>query len=140
MDTNLAAEVIRQRVIDSKVKFTNIDWRWALIYLAHTLAPKDIVDQKLQQIIPKRLGKKVKGVILTVDQDSKVERWRYPTEPGKLDDTQKQRIMGAVIGVMVRTVFTTHFYEFDGKIYHQEKGGPTELRPSGPCSRILLDH
>ena len=68
----MAAEVIRQRVIDSKVKFPNIDRRWVLIYLAHTLAPKDIVDQKLQQIIPKRLGKKVKGAILTVEPDSKI--------------------------------------------------------------------
>ena len=90
MDTNLAASIIRQTVIESEVSYHNIDYRWALIYLAHTLKPVDIVEQKLQQVIPKCLGRKVKGSILTIDQDAKFERWKYPTEPDKLDQSQKK--------------------------------------------------
>ena len=120
MDTNIAADIIRNRVVNSNVKFESIDWRWALIYLAHTLQPKDIVDMKLQQVIPKRLGKKVKGVILTVDTDAKIERWRYPTEPDKLDNSQKQRVIATVIGEMVKTVFRSHYYEFDGQIVQKK--------------------
>ena len=47
--------------------------------------------------------------------------------------------MRAMLGEIVKVVFNNHYYEFYGQIWHQEKGGPTGLRPSGPCSRILLD-
>ena len=47
--------------------------------------------------------------------------------------------MAAVLGEMVKVIFNHHCYEFDGRLYHQQKGGPTGLRPSGPCSRIILD-
>ena len=50
MDTELAASIIRQTVIESEVIHQNIDYRWALIYLAHTLRPIDIGEQKLQRV------------------------------------------------------------------------------------------
>ena len=48
--------------------------------------------------------------------------------------------MGAILGHVTKVVFSTHYYEFNGTIYHQVKGGPTGLRPTGPGSRILLDY
>ena len=40
---------------------------------------------------------------------------------------------------MMKCVFTTHIYEFNGQLYKQKEGGPTGLRASGPLSRILMD-
>ena len=40
---------------------------------------------------------------------------------------------------MVRTTFETHLYECEGRIFHQNDGCPTVLRPSGPISRIVMD-
>ena len=110
----------------------------------------NIVDQNLQQVIPKRAYIKTKNgqlrkppgqppTIATVEVDQKKERWRYPTPPEALSTDQKVDILASVLGKMVEVVFSYHYYEFDGKIYHQEGGGPTGLRPSGPASRILLD-
>ena len=88
MNCKKASEIIRNRAKKTKLKVENIDWRWALIYLALTLSPHDIVDQKLQQVIPKRAkqanGRKAPGkppTILTAEVDMKKERWRYPTPP-----------------------------------------------------------
>ena len=71
-----------------------------LVYLALTLKPWQIVRYKLQQGIPKRLNKG-KPTILTVEQDEKEERWRYPTPQSKLEKEQVKQVMAAVISEMV---------------------------------------
>ena len=114
-----------------------------------TLTKHDIVDKKLQQVIPKRAKivnkhgrvQKPPGKppsILSVETDTK-KHWHYPTEVNALSKDQKTEVIAAVVGQMVKVVFNYHYYEFEGQIYHQESGGPTGLTPSGPCSRILLD-
>ena len=40
---------------------------------------------------------------------------------------------------MIKVVFSTHVYEFDGTLYLQLEGGPTGLRSSGPLSRLFMD-
>ena len=146
INVNKASEVVRERALRTNLKVENMDWRWALIYLALTLTPHEIVDQKLQQVVPKRMkqknGRKAPGkppTILTVEVDSMKERWHYPTPPSFLTPEQKTKILAAILGKMVQITFSYHYYEFDGKIYHQEGGCPTGLRPVGPISRILLD-
>ena len=47
--TNPTCELVRKRVLKSNCKFEGIDLRWALIYLALTLKPHQIVKYKLQQ-------------------------------------------------------------------------------------------
>ena len=115
-----------------------------------TLTKHNIVDKTLQQVIPKRAKivnkhgrvQKPPGQppsILSVETDTKKERWHYPTEVNALSKDQKTEVIAAVVGQMVKVVFNYHYYEFEGQIYHQESGGPTGLTPSGPCSQILLD-
>ena len=140
INTKKASEICRKKVLKSPMKFSNINWRWALIYLALTLSAHERVEQKLQQVMPKRLvPKNSPPTVLTAEVDEKRERWHYPTPPEKLDDQQKRKIMGAVIGKMVEIVFSTHYYEWNGKIYVQTGGCPTGLRPSGPVSRVLTE-
>ena len=96
--------------------------------------------KNLQKVRPKRLvPKNQKPTVLTAKTDEKKERWRYPTPPEKLDQDQKQRVMGGIIGKMVEVVFNTHYYEWNGKIYRQVGGCPAGLRPSGPISRTFMD-
>ena len=40
---------------------------------------------------------------------------------------------------MVRLVFSTHFYEWEGRFYQQLNGGPIGLRATGPVARIMMD-
>ena len=109
--TNPTCELVKKRVLKSNCKFEGIDLRWALIYLAWMLKPHQIVKYKLQQVIPKRLNKG-KPTILTVEQDEKEKRWRYPTPPTKLDKDQITNVMSVVIAQMVRVTMTTNYYEW----------------------------
>ena len=40
---------------------------------------------------------------------------------------------------MVLEVFGSHFYEWDGRIYHQSGGGPIGLRSTQPVARLVMD-
>ena len=40
---------------------------------------------------------------------------------------------------LVRLVFNTHFYEWEGEIYRKISGGPIGLRASGVVGQILMD-
>ena len=57
VDIKVASNMVRKKVMESPMVFNNIDWRWALVYCALTLSPANIVDQKLQQLVPKKLAK-----------------------------------------------------------------------------------
>ena len=48
-------------------------------------------------------------------------------------------LIACMMEQMVRVVFGSHFYEWDGKIFQQRKGGPTGLRSVGPVSRCCMD-
>ena len=78
VNTKVACNVIREKVMNSPLKFEGIDWRWASVYCTLTLKPVEIVDQKLQQLIPKKLAAK-KATIKIVRKDETHERWHYPT-------------------------------------------------------------
>ena len=77
IDKRTAANLVRERALNSNMSWENIDYRWAMIYLALTLSNREIVDQKLQRLIPRRNSKSGKGkpTILTAYVDEKVERW-----------------------------------------------------------------
>ena len=102
--------VIREKLIGSPLKFEGIDWRWASGYCALTLRPVEIVDQQLQQLIPKKLPKQ-KATIKTAKTDEVKERWHYPTPTEKLDVSQKKQVLADVISKLTEVVFDKHLYE-----------------------------
>ena len=101
--------------MENPLRVENVDWRWAMIYCALTLTPKEIVGQKLQQVMPKKLAKGGhKPSIKTVTTDQKKERWHYPTPPEKLDQHQKKALLAAVILKLAQVILEKHVYEWNG--------------------------
>ena len=56
VDTKKAAKICRDRVIDSKMEIEGVDYRWATIYLKLTMTPVEIVDAKVQGILPRKIS------------------------------------------------------------------------------------
>ena len=53
---------------------------------------------------------------------------------------EKKKLMGSVVEHLVKLVFNTQFYEWDGKIYRQKYGGPIGLRSTGiVCTMQSID-
>ena len=141
VDTKKAAKICRDRVIASEIKMEGIDYRWATIYLRLTMSPHEIVDSKMQGIMPRKLSKfGKKPTIRTVNKDEKEERWWWPKPVTFLTPEERKKVMGCVVEQLVKLVFNTHFYEWNGTIYRQVAGGPIGLRSTGSVCRIVMDH
>ena len=140
IDVRQAGEICRDRILNSELKQEGIDYRWALIYLALTATPVERVDLGLQGVIPKKISKfGRKPTVRTADADEKRERWSYPVDPEKLSLIQKKKIQAGVVQQMIKLVFSTHFYEWEGVFYQQVTGGPIGLRATGYVARVVMD-
>ena len=140
IDVDLAASIVKAKIMESPLKLEGVDWRWILIYIKLMLGPGEIVDNKLQGILPRRVVNKNKPpTIKTVELDQFKERWWYPTKVDKLTEEQKRLLIGCVLEQLTKLVFRTHYYEWEGTLYRQKFGGPIGLRASGPIGRILMD-
>ena len=64
------------------------------------------------------------------------EQWIFP--PVKLEEWEKKRIIAEVIGVATKAMFRNHYYQFGGKNFHQEQGGPIGLRGTCAIARLVL--
>ena len=67
----------------------------------------------------------------------KVEKWSWK---GKRDPTmmQKKRMIASMLQVLVKTLMKNHHYQFDGKLYLQQTGGPIGLKLSGVLARLVM--
>ena len=70
----------------------------------------------------------------------KPEKWWFPKPVTLLTNEEKKLIMGCVTEQLVKLVFTTYYYVWDGDIYHQEEGCPMGVQSSCPVSRVVMDY
>ena len=98
IDIKLAGQIIRDRIINSELKFDGIDWRWVLVYLKLTMSPLDKVENKVTGILPRELKKQgAPPSMLIVEVDQTKERWWYPVSPDSLNQDQKKQLLGLVM-------------------------------------------
>ena len=66
-----------------------------------------------------------------------IEKWVWKNEKEPTADETK-KMLGYVIAEGVKTVFSTHVYEFRNHIYRQKNKGPIGLKASGSVSRLIM--
>ena len=83
------------------------------------------------------------GVILDSDNyEGKIKHIEIPKlEVNKemISSQRKKEVLASVLAVMINTMFETHPYDCEGDMYLQDDGHPTELRPSGQISCIVMN-
>ena len=57
-----------------------------------------------------------------------------PEDPGL-----RRMILGATIEIAIQALFKGFTYTFDGKIYHQQDGGPTGTRIAMAVGQLLME-
>ena len=119
VDSKMTAKVCRDRVMTSKLDIEGVDYRWATIYLKLTMTNLEIVDAKVEGLLPRKINGR-KATIRTVEADEKEERWWWPKPVTLMTKDEKKRLIGCVVEQLVKLVFNTHFYEWDGKTYRQK--------------------
>ena len=126
-----------ERVMKTGLKFWNVDLKWAL-----NMDQEDIYRERLADIIPFRRSTKDhnRPTVLTVDKDSKRERWKW-SKPTKLytpDDIN--RVLKKVIEIAALLTFHNHFYKCGGALYRQKYGGAIGLKATWSLARLLMEH
>ena len=53
---------------------------------------------------------------------------------------KERAIIATMVQIGVITMMNIHLYEFDGKIYLQQAGGPIGLRASCAVARVIMNH
>ena len=64
--------------------------------------------------------------------------WIYP--PGIPTLAEQRRIIGHVAEIGTRTIFENFCYQFGGKAYHQQAGGPIGARVTMCAARMVMRH
>ena len=90
INTTVAGRICKDKVIKSSATFEGIDYKSASIYLKLTMSRAEIVDAKVQHLLPRRKSKQGSNPsILTADQEDKLDRWWHPTDPSKFSSKDK---------------------------------------------------
>ena len=85
-----------------------------------------------------RRGRRVTLAYLERGTDAKGRQkwdWSTWTAPNLI---QKKKMMSMLMGAVITMIMTNHLYIFDGKVYHQEKGGPIGLEITGVIADVVL--
>ena len=97
-DVHQASKIVKDRIMKSPLKFKNIDYRWALIYVALTQTPEEQSKSDILELLPtRRSSKGTYPTIKTVHIDQEKERWNYLVPVSLLTSHQKKKIMANVI-------------------------------------------
>ena len=136
-----------------KVRLSGIDWREAQTFLASNMSELEIKSEGLKDLVPARLWKRGARPSKTTTElgarkldptkdppvDQRPTKWAS-TDPDRLSEHQKRRLISKVVGVAVLTVFRHHMYQFNGEVFSQDGGAPIGLRLTSICARIVMDH
>ena len=138
------AEIVYKAMLDTEVKFDNMEWLEACKYIALTSTAQECRLGPLKRILPIR--RKVNGVrpgITGEDPLSKdsgcQEQWEFKDLGSNgLTGREKKLVLAKVMKTAVLAIFKTHTYSFGAKYYLQSKGGPIGLRSTCCVARLIM--
>ena len=131
-------------MLETKVKFNNVEWLEASKYIALTSTEQECRLGPLKRVLPRRT--KVNGTrpgITGEDPLSKdsgsVDQWEFKDLGSNgLMEVEKKLVLAKVMKTAVLAIFKTHTYSFASKFYLQAKGGPIGLRSTCCVARLVM--
>ena len=132
-----------QAVLESKVKFENVDWMEACKYIALTSTKQECMIGPLRRVLPKRrhaAGSRpgITGEDPLARDVGCQDQWEFPPLRNGLTTAEKSLVMAKVMKTAILAIFKTHTYSFAGKFFHQVKGGPIGLRSTCCIARLVM--
>ena len=136
MDWNEIEKAVRELVETSDRDVEGVDWQEVGKYLAVMMTEGEIMEEKLQHVVPRRraeIGRKISIAYLCNKQNE--EKWLPSRMPGH---RQKKRMVGIAIAKGVRVCIENHVYKVGDRIFLQKSGGPIGLELTGAVSRAFM--
>ena len=125
LEIKQCAKICAERVRRSPLKFEDIDYHWATVYLALNMSREEVIREDMGMLVPIRRATQGKDpTVLSVETDEKIDRWKWALPVDCFNEEDKKRIMARLVQVMVEATFQSHHYKWNSNVYKQEKGGP----------------
>ena len=131
------AQICFEAIMNSDIKFENIDYQKAGKYVAMHLTEDEQRRSPLARILPRRKSG-VRGVRPGVSSNpNNDECWTYPK--GERTDFEERMIVAMAVQIGIIAVMNTHQYSFNGKTFLQKAGGPIGLRSTCAAARVVMN-
>ena len=141
LDEKTVADLVYKAILETDIKFFNINYKEAVRYLALTWTEQECRLSDLRGVLPWRASKSGARPGITGEGplgpgEGRVIQWIFPNV--ELSELQKRKVIARVLQVAVKTMFRTHVYKFDTKYYLQQQGGPIGLRATCAVARLTM--
>ena len=137
MDILGTSEIVTQAVINSKVKFRNINREMLVVYLFLVLGGEVFRESGLDEYIPERSRwreSKSKSLASKINRD--LDNWR--TNVNKISWEEERMLLALLIKVSTLALMDSTCYSFGGEIFKQVSGAGIGLRASACMAKLLI--
>ena len=109
LDTKECSKIAGRRVVRSGLRFDGMNWDWATVYVALCMSEKEIREEKMEDVLPKRKAKQgTRPTIRTVNLEEKKDRWRWSKPTSLYTKEEKNRVLEKLVEVSTNTPFEHH--------------------------------
>ena len=141
LDITKVVEEVRQAVMDSRIRWQEVDYLEASRYVALNWSAEQCKQSKLRRILPTRrynTGTRpgLRGVGPQGSARGDQEQWVFPQV--RLRHSEKKLLVATVVQLATEAMFHYHFYGFAGSKFQQMGGGPIGLRGTCTIARLVM--
>ena len=132
------ANICYQAVLNTSIKFNNIDYRKGSIYVAMNMTEEERNIHPLGRVLPWRRSKTGSRPWVTGVMKNAEDSWIIPNKGWT--ELEKKILVAEMVRIGVIVMMNTHLFRWDGRMFLQRKGGPIGLRVTCCVARITMLH
>ena len=141
LDVRKIVKWMREAVMKSSIKWEGVDYGECARYIVLNWEEDKCRRSVLRRVLPVRRSRQgtkpgIKGKGPRGKERGDMEQWVFPSV--SLTEEEKLLLIATVIEIACITMFQKHYYNFGGKVYHQEEGGPIGLRGTCAVARVTM--
>jgi hypothetical protein len=123
-------------IMNTNMDIENVNWSEVGKYLAVMMTNEEIMDEGLENVIPKRRGIRLRKITVNyLRQKKNADKWLPARRPGV---RQKQRMLALAVGYGLYTAMSSHTYKVADNLYQQMAGGSIGLELTGAVARPFM--
>ena len=131
-----AAVLCYNVVMESHIKFTNINYRKGIMYIAMHLTPAERRMSPLRRVLLIRTARG--GVMPGVSADPRKQtNWSFPKI--EITELEERMVVATIVQIGVIVNMNTHQYSINGRTFLQMAGGPIGLRVTGAIACVVMN-
>ena len=133
MSWSAIVKSVKWLIVNSEMVVENVNWFEVGKYLAVMMTPEEILEEGLDNVIPKRRGERLRKITVNYLRHKRnADKWLPARRPGV---RQRQKMLALAVAYGMETALSCHTYKVADDIYQQLGGGSIGLELTGTLSR-----